>query len=1720
MAYSSYSNGLNVQATPTRDRDRHPFPQSAHPSPGPSLRQTSSSSASNSATHLPSTAGSAATPPNVSTHAVLTAEHFLKQHSSSSNPTLAALEQAVADRNVLSGQNTQLWKLIEKQRAGYNQILKELERIRGERDTYKSRLAALNVLPSSTDKRQKSSSSSNAGASMGERGSRPSLDTVSSQMSSTSSGLSQSQQRQPLPRQHSDGTPSTSTSRNGTHQLHSSRSFDPINVNANTNHGSGSNSDSGMLATPVRSNSPSSVNAPSSRQNRVPPAPLVVPNHEDGHAAYTISHSPESAISTRQPGGGFGGSGSGGGSGVGGYNSSNMRPPDSPSTATPKPQSHSQAAVQAASYPRKASLADSISSVVTGSSSLSFSSGSSHHYGTQPNTPQQQQPQNIYASPPPPSAPPVLENPFGRGSASAGGNGMNARGLGPALSSPAIIQASSLGGTTISGSTPSPLAQPPYLPQQQSQAQQQTLLDARSPPHLLSRDSRISLPDEASRYIQNMSDSPAASPRTDVFPAPRSKLSNTMFPPPPAARESEFLDMDDDGDEEGDGDSNHAERSEDGSEDEMEGEADTTAGADHPGFDASTTSATRGAENNNNPFHNTDSEGYSYAHPHAEYMSNNNTHSAPSNSSREDIIGGYGSGSGYSGGSQRKDNKSASSSRVGIDEFPLPPPSNPYHQRPPGESGHNTNNGAAPSQQGYQPSGLSRAQAPGGAKQGQAGTTADQSSYHHNSNTTQHAAEALHPHLLPTSMQDAGSGPVAVASPYLTAPAMQQPSVSSSSSISSSGHQQPQSQSQQQPQKPAVNPASFRALPLISTDLPHTTITVSHSFVRPNDRGKEVLSFIVFVNPGSGKEGWKVEKMYSDVLSLDQRVRSSVARAVVKKIVTLPEGRLWKDHAPAKVDQRKAVLEDYLQSLIQLPVKNNDEVIAFFTTDIVRDQKQAVMKAGEKEGYLTKKGKNFGGWKTRFFVLQGPVLEYYDCRGGAHLGSIMITGAQIARQHRTERPPNADDETEYRHAFLIVEAKKGPGGNHPRHVLCAESDDDRDSWVEMLVRYYTGTYSEDLIFNPASGLTSVQSPAQPRASTSSNDVARSNKPIMTRGDTKSSSISLAASDDYLRSSSPSRSVDPSPIDRQGPSAAGGLDIPKRAIDRSNLGLPSSLPDSSPLSAATNFMQDVGTAGQRANSEQGHYPDLLQQQSSQDGRRMGGSRQHSPEQHRQRSGDDGRKPFHSSLTTVSPSPTAPSASQPDRVPSPEKPESKVKISGPMNGTPIPSGFKFGGKDTPSVDPAQAASDRREKAKSRSFWGFGKASGDKQSHAAFPPRAVFGVPLEDALEVAQICNLPAIVFRSIQYLEAKKADQEEGIYRLSGSSAVIKGLKDMFNNEGDIDLLASDEYWDPHAIAGLLKSFLRELPSSILTRELHLKFLAVIDIPDAQERIRELSHLIAALPLANYSLLRALTAHLILIVQNAPVNKMTMRNVGIVFSPTLGIPAGVFSLMLGEFNRVFNVDGVEAADAGEEEADSGLLDHPVSELKRNSRQYTDAAADQMLGLSGRTLKKGATADEAHSDVGDNVSVTDHDESGTDAMTITTEGGDAPGTVESSATSASPSSAQEPQHTDGAYEYEGHDYDSSGITVVLPAGESADTTSTSSTQATPMKSPSKASAAAANRGLNVTVTMSERGNRHSRMIGLPASPRPNGTSMSGMAQAAAGGTSGGGGGDAHES
>lgn len=860
---------------------------------------------------------------------------------------------------------------------------------------------------------------------------------------------------------------------------------------------------------------------------------------------------------------------------------------------------------------------------------------------------------------------------------------------------------------------------------------------------------------------------------------------------------------------------------------------------------------------------------------------------------------------------------------------------------------------------------------------------------------------------------------------------------------------------------------TFRALPLVYDDLKTTRVTVLHSSVKPNDRGKDVLSFVLDVDPRNGKDSWKVEKMYSDFLGLDQRMRAAVGKSMAKKMGILPEGKVWKDHAPAKADQRKIALEVYLQSLVSLPVRHKDELIAFLTSDIVRETKKPVMQAGYKEGYLTKRGKNFGGWKTRYFVLQGPVLEYFESRGGAHLGSILITNAQIGRQQRTA---DNDDEKNYRHAFLIIEAKKGPGGPSLRHVLCAESDAERDSWVDILVRYVSGTFSEDPVPSTSGGPSplAVNVPphqgagsAQPRSSTSSSQdtnatsgnkraVRTLSKDDISKGaavpisqlalDASNAKFfqtapipeSISADDSQAYTASPTKSSHHHAVDRDNDISTDGHS--RRLLEHSNGAteppLSTSLPTTSPLDSA-----GQGLVSFRANSELGHYVDTDRSVIAQ-GQDHGVATdpgKHNEGRH--------RKSYYHGLTSMSLSPVAPTF--PDRAPSPDlgstpmkhgEPNGKVKISGPLNGAPIPLGYKFGSKEGegPSLN------DRREKAKSRSFWGFGSKPADK---VVSVPRAVFAVPLEESLDVAEIARLPAVVFRCIQYLEAKKAEKEEGIYRLSGSSAVIKGLRDRFNTEGDVDLLGSDEYWDPHAIAGLLKSFMRELPASILTRELHMKFLAVMDFVQPQERIRELSFLIASLPIANYSLLRALTAHLILIVQNSAYNKMTMRNVGIVFSPTLGIPAGVFSLMLGEFNRVFNVD--EADDLSEDK--SGDLS------RRNSRQYSDAAADQLLGLSGRCLNN-ATTEETPSEDGDSISL--QYESGNE-------------TAETGATVES---------TNPTHFYSQHNADS-----LSPARSELS-----------LERRCHASNVAASRGLNIAIN-NRKADRQSRMVGLPLSPRP---------------------------
>lgn len=63
--------------------------------------------------------------------------------------------------------------------------------------------------------------------------------------------------------------------------------------------------------------------------------------------------------------------------------------------------------------------------------------------------------------------------------------------------------------------------------------------------------------------------------------------------------------------------------------------------------------------------------------------------------------------------------------------------------------------------------------------------------------------------------------------------------------------------------------------------------------------------------------------------------------------------------------------------MLALPLEDASDISEFLCTNVI-DSKVYQAIGQKREGYLTKRGKNFGGWKTRYFVLNESVLEYYE----------------------------------------------------------------------------------------------------------------------------------------------------------------------------------------------------------------------------------------------------------------------------------------------------------------------------------------------------------------------------------------------------------------------------------------------------------------------------------------------------------------------------------------------------------------------------------------------------------------------------------------------------------------------------------------------------------------------------------------------------------------------
>lgn len=606
------------------------------------------------------------------------------------------------------------------------------------------------------------------------------------------------------------------------------------------------------------------------------------------------------------------------------------------------------------------------------------------------------------------------------------------------------------------------------------------------------------------------------------------------------------------------------------------------------------------------------------------------------------------------------------------------------------------------------------------------------------------------------------------------------------------------------------------------------------SFIAPKMADENPVFTLSVHERSDGKQLWQVEKTFAALASLDQQVKSMCS---IRE--RLPEKALFAGHAPAKIDARRMALNHYLDRMLDAITEERAAMVVckFLSTDAVGDSgdyfgslsgsrpdSPVAQLRPNRAGYLTKRGKNFGGWKARYFVLDGPNLKYFEGPGGAHMGSIKLQNAQIGKQSSNANQNNNEDEdNQFRHAFLILEPKKKDSSSLVRHVLCAESDEERDAWVDALLQYVDFKDDDDLARQAQVLKTEV--PRSPRPQKSMSDLSKG---------TGSTSSTHTRSVDQVRAVNYSETVaGDAPVMGQAPlSPRLGTQTPSPPYDQLTNASEQQYPT---ISAPTNLqvIQNTGDWGMRPPPTPG-------------------------------SRDKKRSVFQLPFTR-------------GRSSSDIQPGDKVASSGPA-----PPDRPYGSK------------------------------------------AIFGVPLAEAVAAAQPADvsteLPAVVYRCIEYLTYRNAIAEEGIFRLSGSNTVIRSLKDRFNNEGDVNLITDDTYYDIHAVASLLKLYLRELPASILTRDLHLDFLHTLDIA-GNDKVAALNALVNRLPRPNRALLEALSAFMLLIVNNVGVNKMSVRNreshiwsvsaltwlisftVGVVFSPTLNVPGPLISLFVEEQHRIF-------------------------------------------------------------------------------------------------------------------------------------------------------------------------------------------------------------------------
>ncbi|XP_064454240.1 unconventional myosin-IXb isoform X10 [Mirounga angustirostris] len=160
-----------------------------------------------------------------------------------------------------------------------------------------------------------------------------------------------------------------------------------------------------------------------------------------------------------------------------------------------------------------------------------------------------------------------------------------------------------------------------------------------------------------------------------------------------------------------------------------------------------------------------------------------------------------------------------------------------------------------------------------------------------------------------------------------------------------------------------------------------------------------------------------------------------------------------------------------------------------------------------------------------------------------------------------------------------------------------------------------------------------------------------------------------------------------------------------------------------------------------------------------------------------------------------------------------------------------------------------------------------------------RGHFGVCVDSL--TSDKASVPIVLEKLLEHVEMHGL-YTEGLYRKSGAANRTRELRQALQTDPAAVKL---ENFPIHAITGVLKQWLRELPEPLMTFAQYGDFLRAVELPEKQEQLGAIYAVLEHLPEANHNSLERLIFHLVKVALLEDVNRMSPSALAIIFAPCL-------------------------------------------------------------------------------------------------------------------------------------------------------------------------------------------------------------------------------------------